>query len=201
MTQMKTSDSDSARLPPGQKWIDRILRWGVDHPGITPDNPKFNPESWKLTVDGEVENPVVLGWRELLELPAHESVSDFHCVEGWSVTDRKWFGVRFSSLTAIVKPKPNARHVFFTCMDGYTTSLELADLLEDNVILAYKHDEEYLEESLGAPLRLVVPKKYAYKSAMWLEKITFMKTKKLGYWEQRGYSDTADIWKNDRCAK
>jgi len=198
---MKASDSDSARLPPGQKWIDRILRWSVDHPGIALKNPKFNPESWKLAVDGEVENPVVLGWRDLLELPAHESVSDFHCVEGWSVAGRRWLGVRFSSLTAIVKPKPDAKQVFFTCMDGYTTSLELADLLEDNVILAYKHDGEYLEDSLGAPLRLVVPNKYAYKSAMWLEKITFMKTKKLGYWERRGYSDTADVWKNDRRVK
>jgi len=85
-------------------------------------------------------------------------------------------------------------------MDGYTTSLDVPGLLEDDVILAYKHDGKPLDESLGAPLRLVVPKKYAYKSAMWIERITFMKTKKLGYWEKRGYSDTADAWKNDRYA-
>ena len=197
---MVASNSDDARLPPGQRWTDRILRWNVDHPGIVPENPKLDLESWKLTVDGEVENSVTLTWKDLLALPSHESTSDFHCVEGWSVANRKWFGVKFHTLAELVKPKPDAKHVFFTCMDGYTTSLDLADLLEDDVILAYRHDGKPLEESLGAPLRLVVPKKYAYKSAMWIERITFMKTKKLGYWEERGYSDTADAWKNDRYA-
>jgi len=198
---MSTPNGDRARLPPGQGWTDRIQRWNVDHPGIVPENPKVDLESWELTVDGEVENPVTLDWKGLLALPAHESASDFHCVEGWSVANRRWFGVKFSALAELVKPEPEAKYVFFTCMDGYTTCLALVDLLEDNVILAYKHDGKYLEESLGAPLRLVVPKKYAYKSAMWVERITFMKTKKLGYWEQRGYSDTADVWKDDRYAK
>jgi len=197
---MSSSNSDDARLPPGQRWTDRILRWNVDHPGIVSENPKLDLESWKLTVDGEVENSVTLTWKDLLALPSHEYTSDFHCVEGWSVANRKWFGVKFATLAELVKPKPDAKHVFFTCMDGYTTSLDLADLLEDDVILAYRHDGKPLEESLGAPLRLVVPKKYAYKSAMWIERITFMKTKKLGYWEERGYSDTADAWKNDRYA-
>jgi len=197
---MSTPSGDRACLPPGQRWTDRILRWNVDHPGIVPENPKVDLQSWRLTVDGEVEKPVTLDWKGLIALPAHESVSDFHCVEGWSVANRRWFGVKFSTLAELVKPKPEAKYVFFTCMDSYTTCLALVDLLEDNVILAYKHDGKYLEESLGAPLRLVVPKKYAYKSAMWLERITFTKTKKLGYWERRGYSDTADIWKNDRRA-
>jgi len=198
---MSTPNGDRAHLPLGQRWTDRIQRWNIDHPGIVPENPKVDLKSWELTVNGEVENPVTLDWKGLLAMPAHESGSDFHCVEGWSVANRRWFGVKFSALAELVKPKPEAKYVFFTCMDGYTTCLALVDLLEDNVILAYKHDGEYLEESLGAPLRLVVPKKYAYKSAMWIERITFMKTKKLGYWEQRGYSDTADVWKNDRYTK
>ena len=198
---MYASNRDNARLPPGQRWTDRILRWNVDHPGIVPENPTVNLGSWKLTVDGEVERPVALDWKGLLALPSHESASDFHCVEGWSVANRKWSGIKFSTLAELVKPKPEAKFVFFTCTDGYTTCLALVDLLEDDVILAYKHDGRYLEESLGAPLRLVVPKKYAYKSAMWIERMTFMKTEKLGYWEQRGYSNTADVWKNDRHAK
>lgn len=198
---MNGSKDDGVRLPPGQRWIDRILRWNVDHPGIIPENPKVNLDSWKLIVDGDVDNPVTLTWRDLLALPPQESTSDFHCVEGWSVANRRWFGVRFRTLTEIVKPNPTAKHVFFSCMDGYTTSLELADLIGDDAILAYKHNGEYLDETLGAPLRLIVPQKYAYKSAMWLERIAFMRTKKLGYWEQRGYSDTADVWKNDRYAR
>jgi len=188
----------SSRLPPGQRPIDAILRWNIDHRGIIPENPKINLEKWRLTVDGEVENPVSLTWQDFLSLPSVESTSDFHCVEGWSVMSCKWYGVRFSTLVNVVKPSKDAKYVFFRCSDGYTTSLNLGDLLEDNVLLAYKLDGRLLEESLGGPLRLIVPDKYAYKSAMWVQHISFTKLKELGYWEKRGYSDTADVWKNDR---
>ncbi len=188
-------------MPPDQREIDAILKWNIDHPGIIPENPPTDLKKWTLTVDGEVEKLLRLTWQEFLELPSTESKSDFHCVEGWSVTDCTWHGVRFSSLVQIVKPKKEARYVFFTCSDGYTTSLELKELLKDNVMLAYMLNGENLEESLGGPMRLIVPDKYAYKSAMWVTKITFKKTKELGYWEKRGYSDTADVWKNDRRAK
>lgn len=194
------SDSKN-KLPPGQRWINRILRWNIDHPGIVPENPRVDLDSWQLTIEGEIENPKVMNWKELLTLPAHESISDFHCVEGWSVPDCKWYGVRFKDLTELVRPKPDTKYVFFSCMDGYTTSLGLTDLLEDDVILAYKLNGQYLDETVGAPLRLVIPKKYAYKSAMYVEKIAFMKSKKLGYWEERGYSDTADAWKDDRSIR
>lgn len=101
-----------------------------------------------------------------------------------------------------MKLKETVKHVFFECYDGYTTSLDLDSLLEDNVLLAYKLNSEWLEIPLGGPLRLVIPDKYAYKSAMWIKRITFTKVKELGYWEKNGYSDTADVWKNDRfCMK
>lgn len=125
----------------------------------------------------------------------------FTALRGWSVRNCKWYGVKFSSLVQIVKPKKDAKYVSFRCSDGYTTSLDLKDLLKDNVLLAYKLNGQYLEESLGGPVRLVVPDKYAYKSAMWIEQITFTKCKELGYWEKRGYSDTADVWRNDRFAR
>ena len=185
-------------LPPGQREIKAIVRWNVNHPGIIPQNPKIDPERWTLTVDGEVCNPAKLNWDEFLDLPSAESESDFHCVEGWSVRNCLWYGVRFSTLVELVRPKIDARYVLLGCSDGYTTSVELTDLLKENVLLAYKLNGRWLEESLGAPLRLVVPHKYAYKSAMWIERISFTKTNELGYWEKRGYSDTADVWKNDR---
>ncbi len=190
--------SDDERLPPHQRWTRAILRWNIDHPGIVSENPKFNPEKWMLTVDGRVECPLRLSWQKFLELPSEDSVSDFHCVEGWSVGDCKWHGVKFSTLTQTVKPAEDAKHVFFRCSDSYTTSLDLTDLLKENVLLAYRLNDAPLEEPLGGPLRLVVPDKYAYKSAMWVERITFMEKKELGFWEKRGYSDTADVWKNDR---
>lgn len=195
---MNLVDMKTNRLPPGQHEIDAILRWNIDHPGIVPENPKIDLENWMLIVDGEVENPVKLIWQDFLRLPSVESRSDFHCVEGWSVRDLKWYGVKFSTLVQVVKPTKDAKYVFFRCSDGYTTSLDLKNLLKDDVLLAYKLNGEFLEESLGGPLRLVVPDKYAYKSAMWIERITFTKIKELGFWEKRGYSDTADVWKNDR---
>jgi len=186
------------KLPPGQHEIDAILRWSIDHEGIIPENPKINLNSWKLIVDGDVENSVRFVWQDFLKLPSVESVSDFHCVETWSVRNCKWYGVKFSTLVNIVKPSKNARNVFFKCLDGYTTSLELKDLLKDNVLLAYKLNGKLLEVPLGGPVRLVVPDKYAYKSPMWIEQITFMSRKELGYWEKKGYSDTADVWTGDR---
>jgi len=191
----------TVRLPPNQREVKAILRWNIDHPGIIPENPRFDPEKWALIIDGEIANPLRLSWRELLNLSSTESTSDFHCVEGWSVRDCRWCGVKFSSLVEIAKPTEDVKYVYFKCLDGYTTSLDLSELLPDDVMLAYRLNGEYLEEALGGPLRLIVPAKYAYKSAMWVERTTFTKTKEFGYWERRGYSDTADVWRNDRFAR
>jgi DMSO/TMAO reductase YedYZ molybdopterin-dependent catalytic subunit len=188
-------------LPPNQRAIKRLLRWGKDHPTIACPVPKIDLKTWILTIDGEVENPLKLNWEGILELPKVESVSDFHCVESWSVLNCRWEGARFKQIMELVKPKPNAKYVSFYCADGYSTSLSLEELLGDDILLAYKLDGNLLEEGLGAPLRLVVPSKYAYKSAMWITRIKFTEKKEMGYWEKRGYSDTADVWKNDRFTR
>jgi DMSO/TMAO reductase YedYZ molybdopterin-dependent catalytic subunit len=187
-------------LPPGQKPIKRLLRWGTDHPGITRDTPRIDLKTYTLTIDGEVEKPLRLSWDEILKLPKVDSVSDFHCVEGWSVIGCRWEGVRFRDVSSLTKPKSTAKFVTFECADGYTTSLSLEELSGDDVLLAYALDGKPLEEGLGFPIRLVVPNKYGYKSALWLTRIRFTQRKERGYWEKRGYSDTADVWKNDRFA-
>lgn len=197
-----SSENQRARkLPPGQTPIKRILRWGKDHPGIASSNPKLDLGTYTLTIDGEVANPVVLSWQDILRLPMTLSASDFHCVEGWSVLNCKWEGVKFRDIASLVKPKETASFVTFECADGYTTSLTLAELAGDDVLLAYKLDGEALEEGLGFPLRLVVPGKYAYKSALWATRVRFTSKKELGFWEKRGYSDTAEVWKNDRFSR
>ncbi len=190
--------SNKQRLPPEQQATDRILRWGTDHPGITSTNPQLKLEAYTLTVTGEIENPTKLSWRDFMELPKTVSVSDFHCVEGWSVLDCKWEGVKIKDIEKIVKPKEVARAVTFDCADNYTTSLFREELADDDVLLAYKLNGEALDEGLGFPVRLIVPKKYAYKSALWVVGLQFTRTKELGFWERRGYSDSADVWKNDR---
>ena len=198
---MGSAAEDEGRLPPGQVPIKRIMRWGIDHPGIVKTLPDIDLKTWVLVVDGEVEHPLKLSWTDFMKLPMVESVSDFHCVEGWSVIGCKWEGVRFSHITSLVVPKKDAKHVTFECADGYTTSLELGELVDGDVLLAAKLNGETLEQGLGFPLRLVVPSKYGYKSALWLTGIRFTVKRELGYWEKRGYSDTADVWKNDRFSK
>lgn len=190
--------SPQKKLPPDQKPIGKILRWGIDHPGIIDQNPVIKPEEWSLTIDGEVENPMKISWKELHQLPATESTSDFHCVEGWSVLDCKWKGVTFTTIIEKAKPKPQAKHVWFESADGYTTQLPLTDLASPNILITYQLNDQPLPNELGGPVRLIVPHKYAYKSPLWLTRIAFTTDQKLGYWEQRGYSDTADPWKNDR---
>jgi len=185
-------------LPPSQRAIGRILRWGIDHPGITSVTPHIWLEAYRLTVDGEVNNPVQLTWQQVLELPKTVSVSDFHCVEGWSVLDCKWEGIRFKDIEELVKPKDTAKAVTFECADAYSTSLYREELRGDDVLLAYRLNDVELEEGYGFPLRLVVPSKYAYKSALWVVRLRFTRAKELGFWERRGYSDSADVWKNDR---
>ena len=192
---------EDRELPPSQMPIKRLMRWGTDHPTITSKIPKIDLKTWTLTIEGEVEKTLKLTWDEIVKLPSTESVSDFHCVEGWSVLDCKWQGIGFRAILDLVKPKQSAKSVTFECADGYTTSLTLKELSNDNVLLAYKLNSEQLEEGYGFPLRLVVPDKYAYKSALWLTRIKFTAKKELGYWEKRGYSDTADVWKNDRFAQ
>ncbi|MHA2406814.1 MAG: molybdopterin-dependent oxidoreductase [Candidatus Ranarchaeia archaeon] len=187
-----------SKYPPGQHEIKEIMRWNVDHPGILHQNPKFDPDEWKLIVDGEVENPVIMKWKDVLDIPSQTVVNDFHCVEGWTVKNCAWTGFSFDEVIERVKPKKDAKFVLLSCADGFTASLTISDIKQKGVILAYKLNEEPLLESLGAPLRLIVPDKYAYKNAMWILRISFLKTQELGYWEKRGYSHTADVWKNDR---
>ena len=195
---MSSKIQKSKRLPPDQSPIERILRWGIDHPGITSTNPQIKLETYTLTIDGEVETPAKLNWADFLKLPKTVSISDFHCVEGWSVLDCRWEGVHIKEIEKLVKPKETAKAVTFECADSYTTSLYREELAAEDVLLAYRLNGEVLEEGYGFPVRLVVPSKYAYKNALWIEHLKFTRGKELGFWERRGYSDSADVWKNDR---
>jgi len=112
--------------------------------------------------------------------------------------DCKWEGVHIRAIEQLVKPKAVAKAVTFECADSYNTSLFREELYGDDVLLAYKLNGKELEEGYGFPVRLVVPNKYAYKSALWVVHLQFTRNKTLGFWERRGYSDNADVWKNQR---
>jgi len=180
------------RLPPSQYGVDELP---VLHVGSVP---VFNEASWTFEAYGLVEKPLRLSWKDFLSLPSRRIISDFHCVEGWSRLDNKWEGVSFRTVLEMVKPKPEVRFCTIECEGGYTTSLPIEDLMDEDVLFAYKLDGKELSPEHGGHLRLVVPKKYAYKRAKWVRRIKFTKEQELGYWEKRGYSNTADPWKEER---
>ncbi|MBN1682600.1 molybdopterin-dependent oxidoreductase [Candidatus Bathyarchaeota archaeon] len=198
---MVSQKKEPDKLPPNQYTIPKILLWGIEHPGIINILPNIRKEEFKLIIDGEVDSPLKLDWMQFLNLKQSIDISNFHCVEGWSVLNQKWEGVLFKDLIKIIKVKNSAKFVWFECADGYNTSLPLSYLMEDHVILAHRLNDEDLSQPLGGPVRLIVPNKYAYKSPMWITKMTFLSKNKLGYWEKGIYSDSADPWKNDRYRK
>lgn len=185
-------DKEGHRVPPNQRVTSKFP---VLHVGSVP---RFDSKTWDFAVEGLVANPVRLNYDAFLRLPKVVRVSDFHCVTGWSRLDSRWEGVLFKTIADIVKPLPEANYVTIVCEQGFTTSLPLADLLDDDVLLAYGFEGKPLEPVHGGPLRLVVPKKYAYKSAKWVRELRFTKEQELGFWEKRGYSNTADPWKEER---
>lgn len=180
------------RLPPGQHLTSSFPVLDL---GIKPNVPL---NEWRLTIIGLVDNPSTFTWEEFNALPPFEDVSDFHCVTTWSKFDVRWGGVAFFTLADIVRPKPEARHVLFTSYDDYTTNVRIEDLMDDDVLIATKYDGQPLPLEHGGPARMVIPKLYAWKSAKFLRSIEFAAEDKPGFWEVRGYSNTADPWTEDR---
>lgn len=182
------------RVPPGQFATDRF---GTLHHESASEIPTAKDiEQWIITIDGAVERPVTLTLAELKKLPNTALNADFHCVTSWTRLDNKWKGVKVKEVLALAKPK--GRFVTQTAFSGHTTSTTLADLLDDNVLIAWEQEGKPLTAMHGAPLRIILPKKYAYKGVKWLTKLTVTTEEELGFWETRGYSQTADPLKNDR---
>jgi len=188
MSRLKSNE----KLPPGQYRVDELPAL---HIGSVPG---FNQTNWTFEAYGLIDRPLKLSWKGFLSLPSRTSISDFHCVEGWSRLANEWEGVSFRTIVEMVKPKPEAGFCTIECEGGYTTSLPIEDLMDEAVLFAYRLDGKELSPEHGGPLRLIVPKKYAYKSAKWVRRIKFTKEQELGYWEKRGYSNTADAWKEER---
>ena len=182
------------RLPPGQKLT---TNFPVLDLGIQPDIPL---EEWTLTLDGKVANPTTLSWDEFNDLPQVDDTSDFHCVTTWSKYDCRWGGVPFTALYEMVQPTEDACFVYFTGYDGYSTNVPLAQCLDDDVLIATHFDDVPLTREHGGPARVIIPKLYAWKGAKFVKGLHFLPEDKLGFWEVRGYSNSADPWKEERYA-
>ena len=170
-------------------------KWPVLDLGVQPD---VSLSEWQLVVDGEVENPLRLNWTDFMALPQTEDVSDFHCVTTWSKLDIPWKGVRFIDLAALAMPKDVATHVLCYGYDDYTTNISLEEALKPDVLLAHTVEGQPLPKEHGGPVRMITPQLYAWKGSKWINRIEFLKKNKHGFWEERGYSNTAYPWRNDR---
>lgn len=182
------------RLPPGQR---QVANFPVLDLGIQPDVPL---EKWELKIHGQVENPVTLTWNDFLALLQFKDVSDFHCVTTWSQFDMEFEGVAFFTIADLVKPKAAASHVYFKSFDGYSTNNPLDVCMDDDVMVAHKWNGKPIPKEHGGPARVIIPKRYAWKGAKWVREIIFLDRDLLGFWELRGYSNTADPWTEDRFA-
>ncbi len=180
------------RVPAGQT---EVKNFPILDLGILPD---INKQNWQLRVYGLVENELKLDWDAFQALPQTTDVSDFHCVTRWTRLDMDWEGVKAQDLLMLAEPLENARYVTLHGYDGYTTNLPLEALLDDDVMVAHSVLGYPLTTAHGGPVRMIVPKRYAWKGAKWLKAIELHEHDRRGFWEVRGYHNEADPFKEER---
>ncbi len=180
------------RTPPGQYVTEKfpVLTYGP--------TPAFERAAWDFRMWGLVENEARWSYDEFMALPSTKIVADFHCVTTWSRLDNEWEGVTFRDLLSHVTLRPEARYAMLHCDGGYTTNLSLEAMSEADVMFAYRLDGEDLDPEHGWPLRSIVPKLYAWKSAKWVRGIEFIPEDRPGFWEQNGYHMNGDPWTEER---
>ncbi len=192
------------RLPPGQALTNRfpVLHYGPV--------PRFNPATWDLRAFGEVEAEKRWTWEEFQKLPRTKLKMDIHCVTRWSKFDTEWEGISIKTLVdeGIVKLKPMAKYLLQHCEYGFTVNVPLEVALAPNFLLATHYDGQPLEADHGYPLRGVVghipgaehTTPYFWKGGKWIRALEFLSQDRLGFWEQAGYHNEADVWKEQRFA-
>jgi len=185
--------SEDERVPPGQFLTEKFP---VLHYGSVPTY--RNLDKWDFRVFGLVEEPLRLNWGELMKLPQQTQVVDIHCVTRWSKLDTTWTGIPWRELLKLVRLMPGVTHAMAHCEYGFTANIGLDILDDDDTMLAFAYDGKPLEPDHGYPLRLLVPKKYFWKSAKWLRGIEFMAGDRPGFWERNGYHMEGDPWREER---
>jgi DMSO/TMAO reductase YedYZ molybdopterin-dependent catalytic subunit len=181
------------RVPPGQS---RTRKWPVLHASDVPD---VTTDRWALEIRGLVETPLKFDWNQFRALPRVKVFSDFHCVTRWSRLGNLWEGVSVREVLSRAGVQPEARFVVVTGYDwGWTTNLPLDEFLAEDALFADTHDGEPISADHGGPVRLVVPRLYAWKSAKWVRRVELVPEDRPGYWEQAGYHNHGDPWTEER---
>jgi len=160
--------------------------------------PRFDPKTWDFRVFGAVENELKLDWNGFQKLDQTLVQADMHCVTTWSRLDQRWEGIPFSKIVELAKPKPEAKFVIAHSEYGFTANTPIEFCMRDDCLIALRANGEPLTPEHGYPVRLVVPRLYAWKSAKWLRGIEFSAVDKPGFWERNGYNNRGDPWKEER---
>ena len=180
------------RIPPGQH---ETKAWPVLHAGGVQN---IDTSNWKFKIFGLVEEEKELNYGEFMSLPKTKVYSDIHCVTTWSKLNNLWKGVSSSAVKELVNILPEAKYVMVHASGNFTTNLPIKDFFEADVLFATAHNESPISSKHGAPIRLVVPKLYFWKSAKWVTGVEFMAEDKPGFWEANGYHMHGDPWKEER---
>lgn len=180
------------RLPPGQY---EARGWPVLHVGGVPP---IDLATWRFRLHGAVAEPRTFDWDGFRSLAATQVHADFHCVTKFSVFDNDWGGVAVRTVVDQVRLDPGVTHVTVHAAEGYTANLPLEVVDDDDTLFAWERNGEPLTPEHGGPLRLVVPKRYAWKSVKWATGIEFLTHDRRGFWEERGYHNVADPWREER---
>jgi DMSO/TMAO reductase YedYZ molybdopterin-dependent catalytic subunit len=180
-------------LPPGQHDIEDV--WPVLTAEVTPH---LSPDDWTFTVEGLVERPRTWNWEQIHALPQSSYTGDIHCVTSWSKHDVTFGGVSVDTLLDAAQPLPEASHVLAFCHTGYTTNLPLDDVTGGRAWIAFEYGGEPLPDVHGGPARLLVPHLYFWKSAKWIIGLRVLDHDEPGFWEQNGYHNHGDPWREER---
>jgi DMSO/TMAO reductase YedYZ molybdopterin-dependent catalytic subunit len=189
---MTARKSSAERTPPGQTLT---TKWPVLHYA---EVPQVTAAGFRFKVSGLVERPVEWTWDEFRALPSTTVTSDFHCVTTWSRLDNAWQGVSFRTVADAAGIQSAAKHCMVHSFDGYYTNVPVDWLRDDDVLFAWSHDGRPLEAIHGGPLRLVVPKLYAWKSAKWVSGLELLEHDRRGFWEERGYHNRGEPFAEER---
>ena len=188
----KPDEDPEGRIPPGQHLTQKfpVLTYG--------NTRKINPARWRMKAFGAVAEEVEWAYESFTALPQVDIKADFHCVTRWSRLDNVWTGVPARAVIKQLQITSEARYVMVHAYGQYETNLPLAALLEEDVLFAHSWNGEPLTPEHGGPLRLVVPKLYAWKSAKWVNGLEFMANDRPGFWERAGYHNHGDPWTEER---
>ncbi|GMA39807.1 molybdopterin-dependent oxidoreductase [Mobilicoccus caccae] len=185
--------ADPSPLPPGQ-------RPGPLRPMHYGRVPRLDLASWSLTIEGATVDGSMtrLLWPDLQKLPQTEVRADHHCVAKRSATGLVWAGVPARVLVELAPPATEAQWVLASAAYGYHSNITVDDLLSPRALFATHLNGEPLSPEHGWPVRLVLPHLYGWKGPKWIMALEYLAAPQRGFWEERGYHFTGDVWREER---